>query len=225
VIRVLICDDHVVFAESLAELLGAAGMRIVGVTAHPDGAMTVLRREAVDICLLDVMFGHDSVLPRLADFQQLEPAPRIVLLTGRVDADLVAVARGARVVGVADKRYLTREMVQVLDRVYAGEHVFPHDTRPLPPALPTGPDSAAQQGRRLAAFLTPRERQTLSALVGGDDTRQIAVTLGVTPATARCHVQRVLTKMGAHSRLEAATTAVRCGLVSPETGDWLLPTH
>ncbi|MEV1289241.1 response regulator transcription factor [Micromonospora sp. NPDC049679] len=223
-IRVLICDDHVVFAESLAELLRASGMHIAGVAAHPDRAVTILRREPVDICLLDVMFGHDSVLPRLADFQQLTPRPKIVLLTGRVDTDLVAVARRAQVVGVADKRYLTREMVQVLDRVHAGEHVFPQNTGPLPPTRATGSDPV-QQARRFADFLTPRERQTLSALVGGDDTRQIAITLGVTPATARCHIQRVLTKMGAHSRVEAAATAVRSGLISPETGEWLLPTH
>ncbi|SDY92538.1 two-component system, NarL family, nitrate/nitrite response regulator NarL [Micromonospora pattaloongensis] len=222
-IRVLICDDHPVFAESLAELLGAAGMRVVGVAHDPDAAVTVLRREPVEVCLLDVMFGPHSVLPRLPELQRRGPETRIVLLTGRVDVDLVTAARRARVAGVANKRCLTREMVQLLHRVHAGERVFPTDAAP-PPARPATAASD-EEVRRLAAFLTPRERQTLSALVGGHDTRQIARTLGVTPATARCHIQRVLTKMDAHSRVEAATTAVRCGLVSPETGTWLLPVH
>ena len=65
----------------------------------------------------------------------------------------------------------------------------------------------------------------LSALVRGDDTNTLARSLGIAAATARCHIQNVLTKLGAHSRLEAATRAVRNGMVSPETGAWLAATE
>jgi len=51
----------------------------------------------------------------------------------------------------------------------------------------------------------------------------ITLALGITANTARCHIQAVLMKLGAHSRLEAATTAVRYGMVDPQTGKWLLP--
>ncbi len=61
----------------------------------------------------------------------------------------------------------------------------------------------------------------LRGLVRGDDTNKLARSMGIASATARCHIQNVLTKLGVHSRLEAATSAVRYGLVSPETGDWL----
>jgi two-component system, NarL family, nitrate/nitrite response regulator NarL len=61
----------------------------------------------------------------------------------------------------------------------------------------------------------------LGALVRGDDTSKLARSLGIASATARCHVQNVLTKLGAHSRIEAATNAVRHGMVSPNTGRWL----
>jgi two-component system nitrate/nitrite response regulator NarL len=222
--RVLICDDHAVFGESLAELLAAEGVQVTAVATDPDQAVTILRRSQVDICLLDVMFGRESVLPRLADFHRLAPDTRVVLLTGQVDDDLVRSARLAHVRGVTDKRRLVRDIVQVLDRVHAGEEVFPRAGAPIPASRPVNP-TPAQQAQRLASFLTPRERQTLRALVSGADTRKLARTLGVAPATARCHIQQVLTKLGAHSRLEAATTAVRCGLISPETGDWVLPRH
>ncbi len=62
---------------------------------------------------------------------------------------------------------------------------------------------------RLAAYLTIRERQCLQLLVEGLDTAQMAVRLGVSPATVRTHVQSLLTKLGVHSRLEAASLAVR----------------
>jgi two-component system nitrate/nitrite response regulator NarL len=80
----------------------------------------------------------------------------------------------------------------------------------------------ANDAQRLGRYLTAREREVLSALVRGDDTAKLARNLGIAAATARCHIQSVLTKMGAHSRLEVATTAVRCGMVSPESGEWLI---
>jgi two-component system nitrate/nitrite response regulator NarL len=51
----------------------------------------------------------------------------------------------------------------------------------------------------------------------------VARSLGIASTTARCHIQSLLTKMGAHSRLEVATVAVRSGMVSPASGEWLIP--
>jgi two-component system nitrate/nitrite response regulator NarL len=79
----------------------------------------------------------------------------------------------------------------------------------------------ANDAQRLAYFLTPREREVLSALVRGDDTRSVSGALGISVTTVRCHIQSLLTKMGAHSRLEVATTAVREGMVNPTNGEWL----
>ena len=110
-------------------------------------------------------------------------------------------------------------MLQILDRVVAGESVIqPERAAPLPVNTVR---RHANDALRLASFLTLREREVLCGLVQGDDTNKLARSMGIASATARCHIQNVLTKLGVHSRLEAATSAVRYGLVSPETGDWL----
>jgi two-component system nitrate/nitrite response regulator NarL len=220
--RVLICDDHVVFAESLAHLLAAMGTEVVATTFHPDQALAVLRREPVDVCLLDVMFETDSVLDRLADIRTAAPRSAVVLLCGRVDDQVLAAGRAAGVRGVADKRLPVAEIVGILDRVQAGERVLPSLASPGPLPRPKR-GTAAAHAQRVASFLTPRERQVLGALVCGQDTTRLARELGIADTTARCHIQSVLMKLGAHSRLEAATTAVRFGMVHPETGQWLLP--
>jgi two-component system nitrate/nitrite response regulator NarL len=71
--------------------------------------------------------------------------------------------------------------------------------------------------QRLAEFLTTRERQCLQLLVDGQDTAQMAQRLGVSPATVRTHVQSLLTKLGVHSRLEAASLAVRYRLLEDQS--------
>jgi two-component system nitrate/nitrite response regulator NarL len=57
------------------------------------------------------------------------------------------------------------------------------------------------------ARLTARESETLTGLIEGESTKALAARLGVSPATARAHVQSVLNKLGVHSRLEAVARA------------------
>jgi two-component system nitrate/nitrite response regulator NarL len=68
--------------------------------------------------------------------------------------------------------------------------------------------------RDLAATLTKRERECLALLVEGVGTGEMASVLAVSELTVRSHIQRLLQKLGAHSRLEAASLAVRHGLLA-----------
>jgi len=217
--RLLICDYHVVFAESVAHLLSSNGYHVAGITHHVDQLLAALRQEQVDLCLLDVFFGDDSILDRLPMLHAVAPGTQLVLLTAGLDAGLLNAAWAAGVAGVADKRQPVTDLLLVLDRVAAGESVVEPRGSAQTPTSPVR--QHANEGLRLAAFLTAREREVLCGLVRGDDTKKMARAMGIASATARCHIQNVLTKLGAHSRLEAATSAVRDGLVCPETGEWL----
>ena len=216
--RIPICDDHAVFAESLAALLGRAGYEVPAVTYSPDQALAALAQHEVDICLLDAQFPGENIVNRLPELRAAAPTARTVLLSAEVDPTLIPTALAGGMRGFAHKGSHVAELCATLDRVYAGEIVAEH--RPAPAkARPTGPSPEA---RRLARFLTHREREVLCHLVRGRDTTVLARALGVTRSTARSHIQSLLTKLGVHSRLEAATIAVRSGLVSGETGQWLL---
>lgn len=219
--RLLICDDHVVFAESLAHVLSMSGNEIVGIAHSPQQVVQALRRECVDICLLDVRFGSETVFDHLDDVRAASPCTRIVLLTAYVDGSLLAAGRAAGIKAIAEKSRPMAEIIKVLDRVYAGHSVLP-SVAPATLANGGADRRPPNIGKHPADFLTPRERQVLSALVRGDDTVKLARSFGIASATARCHVQNVLTKLGAHSRVEAATSAVRYGMIDPETGEWLV---
>ncbi len=216
--KVLICDDHLVFAESLACLLSRRGVEVVAVTHHPDDAITVLSSGSVDIALLDVVFGRVNVLDRLAAIRAAAPSTRLILLTGRVDDLIVSTARAGGVRGLVEKQQSSVTIMATIERVFAGKTVFPASQ----PEASTVHQTSAVDARRLTAFLTPRERDVLRLLVAGYDTATLARTFGVTQATARSHVQSMLIKLNVHSRLEAATMAVRFGIVDPQTGAWLL---
>jgi two-component system, NarL family, nitrate/nitrite response regulator NarL len=218
--RLVICDDHVVFAESLAHLLAVHGKQTAAITHSPDDLLEVLRRDPADVCLLDVWFGPRTSLDRLGELRATAPHTRFVILTAEIDRTVLAAARAAGIHGMVDKAQPLSEIIAVIDRVYAGEMVLRSGVLPVP-AMTRTSRSQLNDAQRLALFLTPREKQVLTALVRGDDTRKLARSLGIATATARCHIQNVLIKLGAHSRLEAATSAVRYGVISAETGKWL----
>src|SRR2546421_577944 len=69
----------------------------------------------------------------------------------------------------------------------------------------------------LAEYLTPREREVLGLLTEGESSTSIARLLSLSPNTVRTHIQNVLTKLGVHSRFEAASLAVRHGILPERT--------
>jgi DNA-binding NarL/FixJ family response regulator len=215
--RVLICDDHAVFADSLALVLADAGHTVVGVSYSPDDALTMLRRHSADICMVDVRFPTGSVVGRLAELRAASPTTRFVVVSGFVDQQIVEAGLRAGVRGFAHKGQQAGEILALLRRVNAGEQVVEH--RPV--RHRTGPRPRSQ-AHRVAQFLTPREREVLTRLARGESTAALAKAMGVRRSTARSHVQSVLTKLGVHSQREAVIEAARHGLVSVETGEWLV---
>lgn len=215
--RLLICDRHTVFAQALAYMMTARGHDAV-VVGSSDDAVAVIGRGVTDVCVVDPDLGGTVDTAGLTDICRALPRVHVAVLTTKLDLSLraVAVREGARC--VAEKTEPTEEILRLLDRVNDGEYL----THRIPRRSPPPELSNAQKDlHRLATSLSPRERQVLGALVRGDDTPKLAKSLGISMTTARCHIQNVLIKMGAHSRLEVATAAVRTGIVNPQTGEWV----
>jgi two-component system, NarL family, nitrate/nitrite response regulator NarL len=212
--RVVLCDEHTALAESLAHVLAARGAQIVSLLRDPRDVVAVVRDRPVDVCLIGAtVTDTDDLAECCAQFA-------VVLLADELDAAarLRAVQAGVR--AIASKRQRLSELLRLLDRVASGERA---------PDMVAPGDGASYEsqhrteGQRLAAYLSPRERQVLCALVSGRDTVALARSLGMSANTARSHVQSVLTKLGAHSRLAAVRVAVHHSMVDPRTGDWLVP--
>ncbi|MFG2002206.1 LuxR C-terminal-related transcriptional regulator [Spirillospora sp. NPDC048911] len=215
--RVIICDDHAVFADSLSLVLNDAGHVVVGVAYSPDDVLPVLRGRRADVCLIDLHFPGGTILEWMPRLRAAAPETMFVVLTGYLDRAVLDAGIAAGVRGFAHKGQQAGDILTVLRRVAGGEVVIDQGTRR--DALDVRPRSQAQ---KVAQFLTPREREVLTRLARGESTQALAKAMGVTRSTARSHVQSVLSKLGVHSQREAVIEAARHGLVSVETGEWLV---
>lgn len=205
--RVLICDDHVVFAEALATLLRRRGFDVV-TCVDPSYVRDLFRDRSFDVCLMDVTFpgGADGV-ECTRQLRSEHSSTAVVMLTGAARDDVERAATLAGASGFVSKTAGADVVVESILRARAGAGFFAEtlERRLDPPGL------AKVDDLRLGS-LTSREAEVLVRMVSGDTAGAIALNLGITYATARSHVQRVLVKLGAHSVVEAVVFAARHGV-------------
>ncbi|WP_395104604.1 response regulator [Actinomadura sp. SCN-SB] len=220
--RILICDDHAMFADSLSLVLADAGHTVTGVVYSPREALPVLCEPGADVCLIDMRFPSGTALEWMPRLRAAAPATRFVVLTGFLEDTVLEDGLAAGIRGFAHKGQQAGDILDVLRRVEAGEVVVDSAlTRRAAPDRHGRQDGPDGRARLAARYLTPREREVLTRLARGESTQALAKAMGVTRSTARSHVQSVLSKLGVHSQREAVIEAARHGLVSVETGEWL----
>ena len=204
--RVLIVDDHPVFRDGLAGLLATLpGVEVAGTAGTAEQALAAIRDTAPDVVLMDINLPGASGVEATRQAAQVAPATAVLVVTMVDDDDSVfaALAAGAR--GYILKGASAGEITAALRTVAAGGAVFgPGIASRLLARTPTRlPDLAASS----QDDLTAREREVLDLLADGASNRQIARSLGVSLKTVQNHVSRILDKLQAADRTQAALRA------------------
>jgi two-component system nitrate/nitrite response regulator NarL len=206
---ILIVDDGRLFAESVASILAIFGMDVVGIGHDLESMVDIMDSARVDVVLLGIA-GADERQNAVDVVKRRRPEARLVAL---VERDPVT---PAEMTELAHFDYHIRKDASLpvfVDAVRAATK------RPamtdLPEAGRTDETEFEGEERVLAGdALTPREWDVLVLMVEGISNKGIAERLGVGPSTVNTHVQSILAKLRAHSRLEAAAFALRHGLVA-----------
>lgn len=213
-IKVLIVDDHAVFAEGLRLLLERdERMHVVGTATNVKDAVALARQVAPDVVLLDQCIGEEKGVAAIGQIREFAPHTAVIILTGAAGQDDVAGAVEAGAAGVLEKVLRPADLVRAIERARDGENLFSPAIVAEAMRGRARREREAEERERVTGALTPRERDVLALLAAGCDSKTIATRLGLSVHTARDHVQSVLEKMDAHSRIEAVVKAGELGLV------------
>ena len=198
--RIVVCDDHLLLLEALGLALGAVGHEVVALACTPEEAVTAVEQHQPDVCLLDVNFPTGTSVGSIHQIRDISPATKVVMLSAEADHAIVgqAIAEGAS--GYVGKEKPIVEIVEMLDRAVRGHLAV--EPSLLQRAL--RPRKSSEDPLWALQFLTDREWQVMRCIMDGQTTEEMARSLGVQRSTARTHVQNLLTKLGVHSRLQAA---------------------
>jgi len=206
--RVLIVDDHRLFADVIQMFLERMGMHVAVEVSEREG-LAAAKRLKPDVALIDLILpdGNGIDLGRL--MLGSVPDIKVIALTSVTDARTVSQVMRAGFHGYLTKDTPITSFVGLIESAMAGQVVVPH-------RLAAGAAGQRSDDERHAALLVDqlsnREREVLAELVAGSSSQEMAKNLGVSPNTVRTHVQSILTKLQVHSRLEAASFAVRFGI-------------
>lgn len=213
-IRVLIVDDHRLFADSLrALLMGEPGIEAIPPVHSAEEAIEWEMRDPVDVVVMDVDLPGADGIEGTRRIRRIDPEARIIVISALNDHDVIGEALAAGANGFISKTRAADDLVDAIKRVVAGELVIPSgELAPAVARIEERRENLRKRGQLLAR-LTPREVEILQAMARGASTSTIASQLGIGPLTVRGHVRSLLSKLGAHSRLEAVAHARGAGLI------------
>jgi DNA-binding NarL/FixJ family response regulator len=206
---VLITDDHAVLASSLAHVLDAEpDMRCVGVAGTLESARALIRTSSPDVLLLDHRLPDGDGVGAIPELLALRPGMRVVVLTASAADHVLVQAIEGGASGFLSKTRSLEEVTSAVRAAAAGEALISAEmlARLLPRLSRTGGTTGHQE-------LTERERQVLGLLAEGLTNAAIAEQLVVSVHTVRNHIANLSAKLGAHSKLEALSIAVREGML------------
>jgi DNA-binding NarL/FixJ family response regulator len=209
-VRLLIVDDHMLFAEVIKSTLESIGMTVVDVVTNGFRALETFRRERPDLVLLDLGLPDAHGLAIGRTIIEESPDTKVIAVTASTDPRAVSEALRLGFAGFITKDTPVSQFVSSIRAVLEGQVVVP---RQMARHVGGARSKEEEQAALLAQQLTPREREVLELLAKGASSSQMARELTLSMNTVRTHVQSVLNKLGAHSRLEAAAFAVRYGIV------------
>lgn len=191
--RVLLVDDHVLFAQGLAGLMQQEGLAtsVTTVATVESAADLLAHGDGFELVMLDIALHGETglaLLPRLAGQRKRPP---VVIISSSEDENTVRAARAVGASGFLAKSAGRTALVSMVQAVTRGEGYFPGGVQPL--------------GRQLP--LTPRQMDVLVLLAQGFPNKRICQSLDLTEHTVKTHLKAIFSQLGVHNRTECVSLA------------------
>jgi DNA-binding NarL/FixJ family response regulator len=218
--RVMLVDDHQLFREGLANILNnQPDFEVVAEAGDGLEAQIKARRLKPDLILMDVFMPGCDGLEATQRIKQELPQTIIVMLTVREEDENLfqSIRNGAQ--GYLIKNIHSKEMLEMLRGAMRGEAaITPVLGGRLLEEFRRVSQRASQDPQEVEA-LTHREQEILSLVAAGNTNTEIAANLQVSIHTVKTHMRKILAKLHRERRYEAASYALRAGLIPPVEDD------
>ncbi|WP_445442636.1 response regulator [Clavibacter sp. km1a] len=226
-ITVLVVDDQPLIRQAVSDILDVdPRTSVVGTAVDGRDAAEAARRLRPDIVLMDIRMPELDGIGATAEICA-DPAladTRVLILTTFEEDEYLVAALRAGASGFIGKGAEPEDIVRAVVAVHAGDALLsPTATRGLITryVLPGGagsPSPAMSRRQAELEHLTEREREVLLLVAQGLANPEIGERLFISPHTVKTHVNRVMSKIGAHDRAQLVILAYETGMLRPGEG-------
>ena len=215
-IRVLICDDHLIVRQGIKQILAEAeDLRVMGEAANGPDALRGVRagREAglgPDVVLLDIAMPQRDGLDVLKSLKSEFPKLPVLMLSTYPDRQYAVRSLKLGAAGYLNKSADSEQMIDAIRQVARGQlFITPSVAELLAGAVGAGGRRGADDEQPVQERLSHREHQVYQLLAAGRSVGEIAEQLVLSPNTVSTYRARVLEKIGVRNDVELALFAVR----------------
>ncbi|MGH7904440.1 MAG: response regulator [Candidatus Dormibacteraceae bacterium] len=211
---VVIVEDHQVLAEGLELALSRhADLQVLGSAGTVAAAVELARAKRPRVVIMDYHLPDGTGAEAAVAIRAELPEVTVIMLSADTGDDAVTAAIEAGACGYIVKSEAASKVADAVRRAADGEMLIPAAV--LAGLLARQRQRAQEEAERerLVRHLTPREREILKLMAQGMDNWAISDHLVISFTTVRGHVQNILEKLSAHSKLEAVARANQAGLL------------
>ncbi|SEP52833.1 response regulator [Amycolatopsis saalfeldensis] len=211
-IKVLLLDDEALVRSGIRMILESdPEIRVVAEAGDGEGVAELVERHRPDVVLTDIQMPRVDGLEVTRVVAAGPGAPQVVVLTTFDLDEYVHTALRHGATGFLLKDTPPRDLVRAVHLVKRGEAMLaPSITRRLLAHFAAG--EAVQGAKTRLEVLTPREREVAVAVAHGSSNAAIAAALGLSEATVKVHVGRIMSKVDATNRTQVAILVHDAGL-------------
>ena len=204
-IRLLIADDHVMFAQGLESLLRDE-FELVGAAGNGEELVEMTLRLEPDVVLVDISMPVLNGFDAVRRIRKSNSESKIIFLTMHDDATLLSEAFRCGASGYILKQAAGEELVNAIKEVAHGNSYM----SPLLTDLPDEPVKLHTQ----KTTITPRQREVLELISRGLTMKEIASQLNISTRTAESHKYEMMQTLGVETTVELIRYSLRLGLIS-----------
>lgn len=210
-IRVLICDDHLIVRQGIKQVLAEAeDVRVVGEAASGPDAIQQVRAGGIDVVLLDIAMPQRDGLDILKALKSEFPKLPVLMLSTYPDRQYAVRSLKLGAAGYLNKSADSEQMIDAVRSVARGKlFITPSVAEQLAGAVGAGSGRRADDEQPLHERLSHREHQVFQLLAAGRSVGEIAEQLVLSPNTVSTYRARVLEKIAVRNDVELALFAVR----------------
>ena len=203
--QVLVVDDQRMPRDNMEQILASSGRYEVAASiSSAELAIIKCKQQPIDLILMDVCTkGSKNGIDAAAEIKQQFPNIKIIIVTSMVEVSYLERAKDAKADSFWYKDLSQKELIDVIDRTMAGEHLFPGETPRVKLGLAT------------SAEFTSKEIEVLRLVCEGLEYGEIAEKLNVSVNTVKTHVSHILQRTGYANKTRLAIAVTNKNFIIP----------